>query len=362
MQTYFLRVKPLAECAAKDGVLLGHLLADVAEKASLQDRASAITTFVLRTTILRECGFVSLDGMLAALFVTHYGLARFKTIFARPVPTANPAAVTAVEATTMGSGLDAILRTSTDHREAVDEFLATYLAMDVMAQRQVWFRPMLETIAKRRMARAPLGLKLRLTVGAVLSIADMLSDLFNIVQMFLAGQILGAYALLAMILASLASQIALVVIQNSHRGKRVLAWEILLVLSLFKAGVDAIRVAGGEEQVAGSPMDPLMEMLFGKGIEMVFESIPGAVLQMVLLLYGNWTTAAMLSILMSCLSTAFTATMLAYDLDTNAAKRKFAPEFYGYGVPTDICDDQPHSCNPRLRRAGTCRTPPPSAR
>ena len=70
MQTYFLQIKPLAECAAQDGVLLGHLLANVAEKASSQDRASAITTFVLRTAILRECGFVSLDAMIAALFVT----------------------------------------------------------------------------------------------------------------------------------------------------------------------------------------------------------------------------------------------------------------------------------------------------
>ena len=80
-------------------------------------------------------------------------------------------------------------------------------------------------------------------------------------------------------------------------------------------------------------------MLFGKGIEMVFESIPGAVLQMILLLYGNWTTAAMLSILVSCLSTAFTATMLAYDLDTNAAKRKSAPWFYGCGAAPDACED-----------------------
>jgi hypothetical protein len=174
----------------------------------------------------------------------------------------------------------------------------------------------------------------------------MLSDLFNIVQMFLAGQMLGAYALLAMISASLALQIVIVLIQNSHRGKRVVSWEILLVLSLFKAGIDAIRVAGGDEQVAGSPMDPLTEMLIGKSIEMVFESIPGAVLQMILLLYGNWSTAAMLSILVSCLSTAFTATMLAYDLDTNAAKRKLAPDFYGYGVAPDACDDR-HSCTPR---------------
>ena len=56
-------------------------------------------------------------------------------------------------------------------------------------------------------------------------------------------------------------------------------------------------------------------------------------LQAIIVLYSGVTTAALLSILLSCLSTAFTATMIAYDLDTNAAKRKSNPEFYGYARP-----------------------------
>jgi hypothetical protein len=62
---------------------------------------------------------------------------------------------------------------------------------------------------------------------------------------------------------------------------------------------------------------------------MVFESIPGAVLQAAFALYNGWTTAALLSILISCLSTAFTATMVAFDLDTNVPKRTTTPEFFG---------------------------------
>jgi hypothetical protein len=245
------------------------------------------------------------------------------------VPTADPVALTTVEATTIGSGFDAILRHSTDHIEAVDELLSTYPAMAVMAQQHVWFRPLLETIAQRRMASAPFGLRLRLTIGAGLSIADMLSDLYNIVKMFLAGQSAAACALLALILASLLVQILLVIVQNSHLGPRKVAWEVFLVLSLFKAGIDAVRVARGEDQIAGCPLDPLAEMVMCKVVEMVFESIPGALLQAIFALYNGWTTAALLSILISCLSTAFTATMIAYDLDTNAAKRKNTPEFFG---------------------------------
>jgi hypothetical protein len=329
LQTYFLHVKPTANFTADDGVLLGHLLADAAEGAPPHERASAITKFVLRTTVLRECELVFFDAMLAAFFAAHFGLAKFKTVFAQPVSTTDSAKLTATECTTIGSGLDMILRTSTDHMEAVTEFLATYPAMDEMAKRHAWARPMLETIAQRRMAAAPFGLKLRLVIGAILSMGDMASDINNLVTMFGAGQSVGAYALLAMILTTLALQIGMVVIQSAHRGPAAVLKEVLLVVSLCKAGVDALRVARGEGHVAGAPIDPFTEMIFCKVIEMVCESIPGMLLQAIIVLYSGVTTAALLSILLSCLSTAFTATMLAYDLDTNAAKRKNNPEFYG---------------------------------
>jgi hypothetical protein len=51
---------------------------------------------------------------------------------------------------------------------------------------------------------------------------------------------------------------------------------------------------------------------------------------MFLLNGGDWTTAALISVGLSCCSTAFTATTVAYDQDRNAAKRKRNPEFYGY--------------------------------
>ncbi len=333
LQTYFLHVKPTAGFTANDGKLLGNLLADAAEGAPPHERAAAITKFVLRTTVLRECELVFFDAMLAAFFAAHFGLAKFKTVFAQPVSTTDPAKLTAAECSTIGSGLDMILRTSTDHMEAVAKFLATYPAMDEMAKRHAWARPMLETIAQRRMAAAPFGLKLRLLIGALLSMGDMASDINNLVTMFGAGQSAGAYALLAMILTTLAFQSLLVVVQNAHRGPVALFKEILLVLSLCKAGVDALRVARGEGHVAGAPIDPLAEMIICKLVEMVFESIPGGLLQAIFVLYNGVTTAALLSILLSCLSTAFTATMIAYDLDTNAAKRNSHPEFYGYACP-----------------------------
>ncbi len=50
----------------------------------------------------------------------------------------------------------------------------------------------------------------------------------------------------------------------------------------------------------------------------------------VLLNGGNWTTAAVVSVGLSCLSTAFIATTIDYDLDLEVTRRTSNPEFYGW--------------------------------
>jgi hypothetical protein len=108
-----------------------------------------------------------------------------------------------------------------------------------------------------------------------------------------------------------------------------------MVFSLLKPAIDAIRVAGGQEQIEGAPLDPFAEMLFCKLSELAFESAPGGLAQAIFIFNaGEWSTAAVLSVGLSCLSAAFTATTVAYDIDTNADKRRNDPHFYGY-IPDD---------------------------
>jgi hypothetical protein len=72
-------------------------------------------------------------------------------------------------------------------------------------------------------------------------------------------------------------------------------------------------------------------MLMCKLSELAFESTPGGLAQAIFVLNGGeWSTAAVVSIGLSCLSTAFIATTIAYDMDTNTHKRKNAPHFHGY--------------------------------
>ena len=271
----------------------------------------------MHTAMLRECGCANLSDMLIGALAANSFSVRPKDAF-QP----DPAALTVAEAETIGRGLECIVRLSATHIEAVDELLLKYPAMAVMVQQHVWFRAMLETVAQRRMASAPFGLKLRLGIGASFSMADMLSDVYSIVNMLQSGQAMGAYGLIGLIGASLAMQVLICVIQTKHRGRKAVAWEVFLVLSLAKPGVDAVRVGSGSEQIAGAPLDPYSEMMFCKASELAFESGAGAALQAAIVLSGYWSTAAVVSVGISCVATGFLSSMMAFELDIGPARRK----------------------------------------
>jgi hypothetical protein len=346
LQKYFLQINPPSQRTEADGVLLGHLLVDAMEAAANSERASAIAMFVMCTAMLRECELASFDAMLRAIFVGHAGLftavregrlgpRKFRSIFAQEVATADPTALSAAEAATIGHSFASVLYTSVTHSDAIDELILKHPVLGVMAEHHAWFRQMLETIAKRQMARAPLGLRLRLAIGAGLSIADMISDILSTVGMMQSGQHLGAYVLIGLIGAHLAMQLLMAILQNKHRGRNDVAWEVLIVLSLFKPGVDAIRVASGAEPMAGARITPFAEMIVGKVLELAVEAGPGAALQAAVILGGHWNAVAVVSVGISCFTIGFTTAMMAFDLDTNPEKRKHSGNFYGY-IPDTV--------------------------
>jgi hypothetical protein len=160
LQTYFTHVMPPPSCTAANGTLLGHMIVDTAEAAKKPERASAVRTFVEHTAILRESGVASLGALVSATLG-----ASGHDVRPQAVATPTPGALTVAEATTIGRGFDAIIRVSATPSDAVDALLQTYPAVNVATQQHDWLRPMLETIAKRRLATQTLGVKLRLAVG-----------------------------------------------------------------------------------------------------------------------------------------------------------------------------------------------------
>jgi hypothetical protein len=70
---------------------------------------------------------------------------------------------------------------------------------------------------------------------------------------------------------------------------------------------------------------------------MVFEAIPGCAMQLYVILETLQTTGtggvsnqAVLSLVMSALSTGFSSSTITFDFDTSAVRRKAEPEFYGF--------------------------------
>ncbi|GMI53005.1 hypothetical protein TeGR_g2903 [Tetraparma gracilis] len=102
-----------------------------------------------------------------------------------------------------------------------------------------------------------------------------------------------ANALLGMVGANLVFQL-LVVYSKCHSIKknkwRTMLFEVLSIVTFSKPGVDAYRVASGAETAEGSTMDPLGEMVYTKGGELVFEAVPGLVLQLVAALNAKENT------------------------------------------------------------------------
>jgi len=85
-----------------------------------------------------------------------------------------------------------------------------------------------------------------------------------------------------------------------------------------------------------APIEPLLEIIFNKCCELAMESILGCVLQMyVYLAYPNEADSfALVSILISSITTGYTSAMIAFDNDVDTEGRKGQPRFYGY-IPDD---------------------------
>jgi hypothetical protein len=164
--------------------------------------------------------------------------------------------------------------------------------------------------------------KARAAFGAGVSFADMASDAYIVRLYFSLGQTGAAYSLLAMVGANMLWQGLLIYVQTNglKRDKwRTMLTELLAVVTFTKPGLDAYRVASGAEAAPGAAVEPLTEMGLTKGGELIFEAIPGLVLQLISLMKAkDVSTAAVASVVMSVASAALTATTQFYDNETGA--------------------------------------------
>lgn len=179
------------------------------------------------------------------------------------------------------------------------------------------------------------GLRIRVTMGAILSVLDITSDIYMTI-VFLSSeddnQHKFGYVTLGMIGVFVFLQLFMVIVQYAKFSLSRKLLEMFYVVTFLRPAVDAHRVgqakSKGDHQMAFSP---IMELQCNKLIETVAEAIPGAIIQTYALLVNDFDSkAAMGSVLLSALTTAFVNTTVCHDMDTNPKSRKNYPEFYGY--------------------------------
>ena len=186
------------------------------------------------------------------------------------------------------------------------------------------------------MKTASWGLMWRVGLGAVLSLTDLVTDIFVLKQFWERDDAVVFRNLqIASLTAYLFLQLMLVVVQNRDSGISKYLKEIFIVLTGFKGPWDAYKVAIGAEQEKDAQFDPMMELTYAKCIELFAESIPGILIQLSAILSAlgkgqGVSLASKISLLISVLTTGFMSATISFEFDTDPKKRAFNPGFYGF--------------------------------
>jgi len=134
---------------------------------------------------------------------------------------------------------------------------------------------MMNVLAKRLLAKVPWGLKLRVSLGASLSLADMVSDVYVIRQYLQEEKTEGyGWTMMGMVGGCIILQCLVVFLQN-RRKPSVLAKEVIVALSGLKPAWDAWFVVAGTNIEDFQVFEKYVELTFTRLIEMFAESIPG---------------------------------------------------------------------------------------
>ncbi|GMI37645.1 hypothetical protein TeGR_g5344 [Tetraparma gracilis] len=216
---------------------------------------------------------------------------------------------------------------------AVDEHIRGFVALAELDREYRWFRPMMVAIAAELLSGVAWGVKARASIGAAVSFADLLSDAFVVKTYLDAGQKGDAVALMAMVGVNLLTQLLIVMLQNRGLKKdkvRTIVLESVAVVTFTKPGLDAYYVASSADMKEGASLNPIHEMGVTRVGEMVFEALPGLVLQLVVLMTAKEKKArAVVSVLLSAASAAMTGTMLFWDTETDPGAKHRNPKWIG---------------------------------
>ncbi|GMH69388.1 hypothetical protein TL16_g05146 [Triparma laevis f. inornata] len=326
---YFQRLVRLEDYGVKDGLGLAHDL--LWRATSSKKRVKRMKEVVEKSRGLRELILMYpwFEAMLTPALEGHLHM--------NHVVRAKLDCLSVREAAQIGKNLIPSLKSKKLAEAGVDQWKVQNRAVNELADKNVWFLPMISLLARGIVKSAAWGLMWRVSFGAVLSVTDLATDLIVLKQFWDGGEETRSYRDLSLssIGASIFLQLLIVMFQNRRKGYGFQIREMLIVLSGMKAPWDAYRVASGAEKVKGTEFDPLLEMTLSKYVELFAESIPGILIQLSAILQtlnngGEVSALVTGSLFISTLTTGLVSTTISYDFDTDPAKRSQKPDFYGY--------------------------------
>jgi len=150
LQSYFQHIRPLSECNAEDGQLVGRLLIDLVDSKP-KNLAKAIRTFANRTAMLRECCLNHIGVMLTHLLSAE---PQDDSDDVAAITAVSPSTVTERQAAAIGSAIASSVRRSHVPARAVQKVVRSIAVLRAMKSGYAWFDPMLEVLTASKRAKA----------------------------------------------------------------------------------------------------------------------------------------------------------------------------------------------------------------
>ncbi len=126
------------------------------------------------------------------------------------------------------------------------------------------------------------------------------------------------------------SQLFLCYSQNNKKGTSTLLTEMFFVVTCLAPGIHAYRVSVGQEKLGHETFDNRIMLMMCKSSELVFEAIPGLLLQLfAYLTLPESSSFAIVSIFTSATMASFNTALLFFDKDTDLSTRLDNPSFWG---------------------------------
>ncbi|GMH80369.1 hypothetical protein TL16_g08518 [Triparma laevis f. inornata] len=227
----------------------------------------------------------------------------------------------------LAKGLSTIILTNTEASAAVDHWISQNAALEELEKQHAWMRPSFTELAQFSLNTSNFGLYLRVFGGALLSMFDLITDIYMTYLFFNTdGQEFYGQVNAWLIGLTIFLQILLSNFQNTKKSNFLRD-----ALYGFRPALDAYRVGSGAEKEDHQVVEPLAEMSACKYVEVAFGTIPALHVQIFAILRANdQKVDALISILVSAATIGFTSSMISYDWDLSPTNRANNPLFCGY--------------------------------